>query len=72
MKSEIELQVNGERNFKHIKTALIDFDGTLLDSTNCWIEAYCLLCEKLEVTPIGHIMERFGKISFAEWKSFIF
>lgn len=58
--------------FTHIKTAFVDLDGTLLDSRGCWQEAYCLACEKLEMTPLQNILDMFDDIPFTEWQEFIF
>ena len=55
----------------HIKTALVDFDGTLVDSNGCWIEAYQLLCEQQKVQPSATIINAFVEITFSEWQKLI-
>lgn len=55
----------------HIKTALVDFDGTLIDSNGCWIEAYLLLCERKKQQPSVSTIDSFDKCIFAEWQGLI-
>lgn len=54
-----------------IKTALVDFDGTLVDSNGCWIEAYQLLCEQQKVQPSTKIINAFAEITFGKWQDLI-
>ena len=55
----------------HIKTTLVDFDGTLIDSNGCWIEAYLLLCERKKQQPSVSTIDSFDKCTFAEWQGLI-
>ncbi len=55
----------------HIKTALVDFDGTLVDSNGCWIKAYLLLCERKKHQPSTATIDSFDKCTFAEWQKLI-
>lgn len=58
-------------NFKNAKKVLVDFDGTLADTSGCWIEAYRLLCLNKGISPPKEITELFGKISFDRWKCIV-
>ena len=53
-------------------TVFVDFDGTLLDSEGCLVEAYQLLCENKEVSPSTEIMHLFDQITFEQWQNLIF
>ena len=55
----------------HIKTVLVDFDGTLIDSNGCWIEAYQLLCEQRKTQPSAKIINVFAEITFDKWQDLI-
>lgn len=55
----------------HIKTALVDFDGTLVDSNDCWVEAYQLLCKQRKVQPSTKIINAFSEITFDKWQDLI-
>ena len=55
----------------HIKTVLVDFDGTLIDSNGCWIEAYQLLCERKKQQPAATTLDSFDKWTFADWQELI-
>ena len=51
----------------HIKTTLVDFDGTLIDSNGCWIEAYLLLCERKKQQPSVSTIDSFDKCIFGRY-----
>lgn len=53
------------------RIALVDFDGTLLDSEGCWLEAYTLACEKISVAPLAKIIDAFGQLCFGKWQALI-
>ncbi len=59
-------------NLSHIRFALVDFDGTMLDSTGCWIEAYQLLCEKKNVNPSQKVIDSFNLVDYSKWQELIF
>ncbi len=54
-----------------IKIAYVDFDGTLVDSENCWLEAYTLACKEKDMLPFPHIITAFDQISFEEWQRLV-
>ncbi len=59
-------------NYSQIKMALVDFDGTLVDSTGCWVEAYQLLCETKSIQPLKTVIDSFNQIDFTKWQELIF
>lgn len=58
--------------FSNVKTALVDFDGTLIDSTECWTDAYKLLCEHCHAEPSADTVRLFDEVAFEEWQNVVF
>lgn len=54
-----------------MKKIFVDFDGTLVDSSGCWQEAYRLMCKDKNYVFEMNIFVAFSKISFMEWKKII-
>ncbi len=57
-----------KEQFNDIKEVLVDFDGTLVDSTGYWTEAYRQLCYMHNALPRNDMIERFEKLSFSCWQ----
>lgn len=55
----------------NIKIAWVDFDGTLLDSHECWTEAYGLMCESRSVQPEPDVIGMFDEIPFESWQKLV-
>ena len=51
------------------KNIYVDFDGTLIDSTGCWQEAYMTMCKDKDYSFEPELYELFDNVSFDEWIS---